>query len=138
MIFCEQDCSIFEQIEAKINADLKEPRIELVFVDNKQMQALNKNTRSKDENTDVLSFPLHQIGPKPMLGSIVINKELAKTISKQLNHSLEAELCLLFIHALLHLRGYDHEIDDGLMYEKEREYIKEFKLPSSLIDRNKN
>jgi probable rRNA maturation factor len=34
------------------------------------------------------------------------------------------------------LLGYDHEDDDGQMREKEREIIKEFDLPDSLIVRS--
>ena len=47
----------------------------------------------------------------------------------------DEEVTLLFIHGLLHLLGYDHEIDSGEMREKEREIIKEFNLPKSLIIR---
>ncbi|NPA50458.1 MAG: rRNA maturation RNase YbeY, partial [Epsilonproteobacteria bacterium] len=34
-----------------------------------------------------------------------------------------------------HLLGFDHEIDNGEMREKEAQLIKEFNLPSSLIIR---
>jgi len=44
-------------------------------------------------------------------------------------------LSLLFIHGLLHLVGYDHEVDDGEHREKEKELIEHFNLPNSLIVR---
>ncbi|WP_193228465.1 rRNA maturation RNAse YbeY, partial [Aliarcobacter butzleri] len=46
------------------------------------------------------------------------------------------EFTLLFIHGLLHLLGFDHEIDNGEHRLKEEELIEKFKLPSSLIVRN--
>jgi probable rRNA maturation factor len=55
--------------------------------------------------------------------------------AKLYNHSFNDELALLFIHGLLHLVGYDHEIDDGEHRAKEEEMIKKFNLPNSLIVR---
>ena len=45
-------------------------------------------------------------------------------------------ITLLFIHGLLHLNGFDHEIDNGEQRQKEEELIKKFDLPDSLIVRN--
>ena len=55
--------------------------------------------------------------------------------SKELGHTPQDELALLFIHGLLHLLGYDHECDNGEMRAKEEELIKKFDLPESLIIR---
>ncbi|MGJ9366302.1 rRNA maturation RNase YbeY, partial [Campylobacter jejuni] len=52
-----------------------------------------------------------------------------------LGHSYEEEISLLFIHAMLHLLGFDHENDNGEMREKEKELIEHFNLPKSLIVR---
>ncbi|MEO1923813.1 MAG: rRNA maturation RNase YbeY, partial [Nautiliaceae bacterium] len=84
--------------------------------------------------TDVLSFPLENIPGMP-LGSIVISIDTAKKGAKEFGHSIENEIKLLFIHGLLHLLGYDHEIDNGEMRAKEEEIIKKFNLPQSLIIR---
>ena len=56
--------------------------------------------------------------------------------AKEYNHGSDNELKLLFIHGLLHLLGFDHEIDNGEHRHKEEELIKKFNLPSSLIVRN--
>jgi len=109
--------------------------IELLIVDNNTIKQLNKEYRGKDKPTDVLSFPLQDLEFMP-LGSIVISSDFAKDASLKFNHSLKEEITLLFIHGLLHLLGYDHEIDNGQMREKEEFLIKKFNLPNSLIVRN--
>ncbi|MBS9778767.1 MAG: rRNA maturation RNase YbeY [Campylobacteraceae bacterium] len=108
--------------------------LELIFTDDEGIRVLNKNHRGKDKPTDVLSFPLLDMPHSP-LGSIIINIDKAISVSEDLGHSLENELCLLFIHGFLHVSGYDHENDNGQMREKEKELIESFSLPKSLIVR---
>jgi len=110
--------------------------IELIIVDDNSMRTINKEYRGVDKTTDVLSFPLENIEHLP-LGSIIISANKAKEVSNSLNHSLNDEIALLFTHGLLHLIGYDHEIDNGEMREKEKEIINKFNLPKSLIVRTK-
>ncbi|MBK1991073.1 rRNA maturation RNase YbeY [Campylobacter sp. 2018MI35] len=132
MIICDENVDFLEKIAQKISSK----DVELIFLDNEQMRNLNLEQRGIDKSTDVLSFPLVDIAKNLPLGSIVINFELAKEKAKELNHSYEEEISLLFIHAMLHLIGLDHETDKGEMREKEKELINFFKLPKSLIVRN--
>ena len=125
-----------DTIIQKIAKEYTTKDIELLIIDNDEMRELNKNSREIDSSTDVLSFPLEPLEHIP-LGSIVINANRVINTSKELNHSKDAELTLMFIHGLLHLLGYDHEIDDGEMREKEEEIINKFNLPKSLILRTK-
>ncbi len=69
------------------------------------------------------------------LGSIVISADLVKEKATEFGHNAEDELSLLFIHGLLHLLGFDHEVDNGEMRDKEKDIIVNFSLPSSLIVR---
>jgi len=108
--------------------------IEVTLTDNATIREINKEQRGVDEPTDVLSFPL-EIVPFAPLGELVISVEYAKNQASLHKNSLDDEIALLFIHGLLHLMGYDHEIDDGEMRQKEEELIKHFKLPKSLIVR---
>ena len=108
--------------------------IELILTTDEEIKELNKTYRNKDKATDVLSFPLEDIPGMP-LGSIVISVDTAKKEAKKFGHSVEDEIKLLFIHGLLHLLGYDHEVDNGEMREKEKEIIEKFNLPKSLIVR---
>ncbi len=108
--------------------------VELLLVDVEKMRELNLEFRGLDKSTDVLSFPLEIPGQK-LLGSVVINVELATIEAKQRGHSLLAEITLLFVHGCLHLLGFDHEKDRGEQREKEEEVIRVFNLPASLIVR---
>ena len=114
--------------------------IDLTLCYNSTIQAYNKEYRHKDQPTDVLSFPIENdfiIANETVmpLGSIVISANYVETKSNELGHSSEDELTLLFIHGLLHILGYDHEMDCGEMREKEILIIKKFNLPKSLIVR---
>lgn len=126
------DTSKVEMIADKLSVK----DIELILTDNEAIQELNKEYRQKDTPTDVLSFPLESVSPHEPAGSIVISLEYAKKIADELGHTLDEEVSLLLIHGLLHLQGYDHEIDNGEMREKESFWIEYFKLPKSLIVRN--
>lgn len=108
--------------------------VELLLIDAAYMHELNREHRGVDKTTDVLSFPVEDF-PHAPLGSIVINYELASTKALEFGHSCEEEITLLFIHGLLHLLGYDHEVDQGEMRAKEEALIRHYHLPESLIVR---
>jgi probable rRNA maturation factor len=118
-----------------ISDKLTKKEIELIFVSDDVISDINHEFRGKKLPTDVLSFPLQNM-PNSPLGTIVISIDKAKNKAGELGHNVDDEISLLFIHGLLHLLGYDHEDDDGQMREKEREIIKEFDLPDSLIVRS--
>lgn len=127
----------------KIAQSLTTKEIELIITDNKTIRELNQEHREKDKPTDVLSFPMdapfteQSIFGMP-LGSIVISADFVKQKADGFGHSVQDELSLLFIHGLLHLLGFDHEMDDGEMRAKEKKIIEAFDLPSSLIVRTSN
>ena len=110
--------------------------IELVVVNNEEMRLLNKEHRNIDKATDVLSFPMDFDFPNMPLGSIVVSTDFVEEKAKEYGHSFDEEFTLLYIHGILHLLGYDHEVDNGEHRNKEEELIKEFNLPDSLIVRN--
>lgn len=94
------------------------------FVDESEIQSLNKKHRNVDKVTDVLSFPMLEIKPgddikefreeqeEIFLGDIVICTKRAKEQAKDYGHSYNRELCFLALHGLLHLLGYDHMTDE--------------------------
>ena len=125
---------VHEPLFNSIANALTDKEIELIITDNSHMQEINKSTRGFDKPTDVLSFPYEEM-PMTPLGSIVISKDFVQEKAKELGHTEEDEMSLLFIHGLLHLLGFDHEVDNGEMREKEASLIGEFNLPMSLIVR---
>jgi probable rRNA maturation factor len=108
--------------------------IELIITNSQEMREINKTHRNIDKDTDVLSFPYEDMPMSP-LGSIVISSFYVEEKAKEFEHTADDEFVLLFIHGLLHLLGYDHEVDNGEMREKEAQLIKKFNLPQSLIVR---
>ena len=119
-----------------IKESLTQKDIELLVVHNDEIQELNKEHRNIDKATDVLSFPMDFDFVNMPLGSIVISTDFVEEKSKEYGHSFNEEFSLLFIHGILHLLGFDHEVDNGEHRAKEEELIKEFNLPDSLIVRN--
>ena len=95
----------------------------IVLVSDRAIRRLNRDFRKQDKPTDVLSFPSGPEGPahldKPGLGDMIISVETARRQAFARHHSLEKELRVLVIHGLLHLLGYDHEVDRGEMRRKE-------------------
>lgn len=120
----------------KIAETLTKKDIELLVVKNDEIRILNKEHRKIDKATDVLSFPLDYDFVNMPLGSIVISTDFVEEKSKEYGHEFNEEFSLLFIHGILHLLGYDHEVDNGEHRNKEEELIKQFNLPDSLIVRN--
>lgn len=146
--FCRDSKNLCEKIH-----------IELVFVSTAKMRKINKEFLAKDYATDVLSFPLIDFplidsADSPLvdfwlaklqdlsldsseflpllLGSIVINLPLARKNSLKFAHSLDDEIIILFIHAVLHLLGFDHERDRGAHRQKEREIMQKLGLSKNL------
>ena len=132
MIFCECE---FDPLLEQIADFLGAGDVELVFVNNDEMREINHEQRGIDKATDVLSFPYEQVSGG-LMGSVVISTDTASRVAGELGHSIECEIALLFLHGVLHILGYDHEIDNGQMRQKEKEVIEHFSLPDSLIIRN--
>lgn len=123
------------EVISAIADSMTNKEIELIVTDAHEMQEINKEHRRIDKATDVLSFP-YEAMPMSPLGSIVICSEYIEQKAKELGHTNNDEFALLFIHGLLHLLGYDHEVDDGEMRQEEARLIQKFNLPQSLIIRN--
>lgn len=116
--------------------------VEVLVVGSEEMRTLNFMHRKRNYPTDVLSFPLADFGLEPgvssniPLGSVVICFDVAQEAALRYGHTLEQEFALLFIHGILHLMGYDHEVDGGEHREEEENLVAHFGLPKSLIVRN--
>ncbi|MDL4841506.1 rRNA maturation RNase YbeY [Aquibacillus rhizosphaerae] len=119
----------------------QEAEISISFVDDKEIQEINRNYRQINKPTDVISFALEETGEGEVkvigedlpivLGDIVISVERAKEQATEYNHSFDRELGFLTLHGLLHLLGYDHmnEVDEKRMFQRQEEILHAFGLP---------
>jgi probable rRNA maturation factor len=120
--------------------------VSLIFTSEANMAELNEQFMGKKGPTDVLSFPIDAEpdpsgrvpdaggtgpGDPPMpdipqlVGDIVICPAVALRNSVEHECSFDDEVALLIVHGVLHLRGWDHEIDDEAerMEARERELL---------------
>lgn len=121
--------------------------VSIALVSDRRMRALNRRYRGRDYATDVLSFPAAEpsapagrrsVAGAPVrncLGDIAIAKGVARRQAQQARHSTRAELRLLALHGLLHLLGYDHELDEGRMRRAEQRLRRKGGLGAGLIER---
>ena len=117
-----------------------EAQVSLLITNDEGIREMNRQFRSIDEATDVLSFPLQEY-PAPgdfsqideegsdefdpdsgelLLGDIVINADRVISQAEEYGHSQKREYAFLIAHSILHLTGFDH------MEEEEREQMEEF------------
>ena len=76
-----------------------------------EIQSLNKEYRSKDKVTNVLSFAsdIPQEVPEKILGDVVICAELISQEAIDSGKKFSDHITHLVIHGLLHILGYDHQ-----------------------------
>ena len=112
--------------------------VEIAVVSDRRIQSLNLEYRKKGAPTDVLSFPATAAGQRPadgFWGDIAIAAGVAARQARAEGHALAVELRVLALHGLLHLLGYDHEVDKGLMGRVEDRLRKRGGLSSGLVAR---
>jgi probable rRNA maturation factor len=110
--------------------------VSVLVTSSRELQQLNRRFRGKNTPTDVLSFPAIPGLMQAFAGDIAISAEIAARNARQLGHTAAEEIRVLTLHAVLHLAGYDHELDDGEMQRKEAHLRKSLGLPVGLIERN--
>lgn len=95
------------------------------LVSDVDMRELNRRYRQIDATTDVLCFPQKSDVKPDLLGDIVISYQTALRHSWKLEITIEEELRLLIVHAVLHLLGFDHKKkkERETMREKEKEVL---------------
>ena len=110
-----------------------EVEVSVLVADDATLHQLNRDYRSVDAPTDVLSFgddegdasaaPFVAPPDAPRyLGDIAISYERVLAQAEEYGHSPERELAYLVAHGTLHLLGYDHERgpdDAAAMRERE-------------------
>lgn len=102
-------------------AEFPETEITIRIVDEAESHALNLTYRGKDKPTNVLSFPFEVPNgiELPLLGDLVICRQVVEKEAKAQHISLTSHWAHLAIHGTLHLLGYDH-IEEREAEEMER------------------
>lgn len=104
--------------------------VSITIVDNDRIHEINKEYRSVDRPTDVISFAIEdddedylenffnsemgddEIVLPRLLGDIFISIDQAEIQADEFGHSFEREFGFLAVHGFLHLNGYDHQTDE--------------------------
>jgi probable rRNA maturation factor len=89
-------------------AGVEDGHLAVEIVDAERIRELNREHRGNDAPTDVLAFPIDELGPVAgprELGDVAICPEHCSDLTEAA------------VHGVLHLCGYDHEADAGEMLE---------------------
>src|SRR5262249_34149174 len=116
--------------------------VSILITDDIVIRRLNRDFRSRDNPTDVLSFSQREKGPgespismpgteHEVLGDIVISVDTAERQAAEHGLSLEHEAAMLAVHGTLHLLGYEDETEGGaeLMRVKECQTLNSLGIP---------
>ncbi|MCQ2979091.1 MAG: rRNA maturation RNase YbeY [Clostridia bacterium] len=153
----ENVTSIKKLIKKSLGEVIKEEQcfsdveVSVSFVTDEEIKELNNNFRGKNKSTDVLSFPMIDYNKgmffKDMLdyeieeskdltsgninlGDIVVSLDTIKRQAVDFNNTFEKELCLMVIHSMLHLMGYDHMVkcEEKVMFKKQEDILSKVKF----------
>jgi probable rRNA maturation factor len=130
-----------EKFTARVRKRLRVPAdaVTICLITSTEIAKWNKAYRGKNRPTDVLSFLSHEPRSKqrvrrsrpkhssvtsassssPYWGDIAIAPAIARQNARRLGREFEDEMCILILHGILHLMGYDHETDSGQMDRRE-------------------
>ncbi len=84
----------------------------------KEQKRINQKYRGRNETTNVLSFPLSKNS-----GEITVDPQKVKSDAPLFNMKYTQFFKYLFIHGLLHLKGFEHS---SIMEKEEKKYLKIF------------
>lgn len=96
----------------KLIKKIPEGKMEMQMIKSAKIKEMNAKYRGKDKVTDVLSFSFmngDKFPGKKLIGQILIDPITARKQAKEHDVSWRAELEFLFVHAVLHVFGFDHE-----------------------------
>ena len=99
---------------ALASAEVEDGHVAVAFVDADTIAKLNSEHRGKTGPTDVLSFPVDELGTSAgprELGDVVVCPEHTSDLTEAV------------VHGVLHLCGYDHERDEGEMLNLQRKVL---------------
>jgi len=103
-----------------VRAALDHPgEITVRVVDEKEGRTLNRDFRSRDYATNVLTFD-YQHAPM-VVADLILCAPVVEREAREQGRSLEAHYAHLLVHGTLHAQGHDHEHDDEAQVMEARE-----------------
>lgn len=113
--------------------------IDIMLCDNETIHTINRDYRSKDAPTDVITFALFADSEAQMrvvtegeipLGEIIISLERIRSQAVEFGRTFEEELYFILAHGILHLFGFTHETDAKLenMIEIQKRLVEDVKV----------
>lgn len=120
---------------ALVRAKITGGRVSVFVTDDAEQRRLNREYRSVDSSTDVLTFPAAAGTLLPdgsaWLGDISISLPYAQRQADLRKVGWKDEMCSLAIHGALHLAGYDDETveDQQVMHQEMAVLAKQLGLP---------
>lgn len=116
---------LIEVIFRAVSEQVKIPQngtVNIAFLTDEEIRALNSAYRGIDKTTDVLSFHYFEdftdLSDEEIAGEIILSEAKTLAQAEEYGNTPEAEFAKLLIHSTLHLLGYDHEDDEE--YEEMR------------------
>lgn len=127
--------------------------VSITVVDNARIHEINREYRSIDRPTDVISFAIEdndeedfevffdesflddddeEMAIPRLLGDIFISIDKVEEQAEEFGHSFEREIGFLVVHGFLHLNGYDHQTEEE---EKEMFDLQEVILKENGLER---
>ena len=108
-LFERAAAAVFIETGARI---VPQAELSVLLADDAAIRTLNLRWRGKDSATNVLSFPSvapDAMATSPVLGDIALGLETVLREAVNEGKSLADHVGHLFVHALLHIFGHDHE-----------------------------
>lgn len=106
---------IFLRITEEVDI-IQQGRLNIAFLPDAEIQALNAEYRGIDNTTDVLSFhyfdDFFSVDHDEVVGECIFSESRILSQAQEHGHPPREEFEILLIHSILHILGYDHEIDE--------------------------
>ena len=87
--------------------------VNIALLDRRDARALNRDFRHRDYATNVLSFPYQPLPGErsAMLGDLAICPAVVAREAREQRKNVRDHFAHLTVHGVLHLLGFDHEVD---------------------------
>lgn len=116
--------------------------INIIFCNDDDIHALNRDYREVDKPTNVLSFPVYDadelksqdycFGDMQIFGDIFIAYRYCLTEAEHDNKPFYHHVAHMITHGILHIMGYDHinDTDAEIMESLEIDILRQFNIPN--------